>query len=420
MKIKSLLIGSAAAIVAAPAAFAADVIIAEPEPVEYVEVCDVAGAGYFYIPGSRTCIQFSGLVRHELRFDDNEFDDGVTELDLSGGGVTDLIIGNGSKDGIDSLVRAELKVRTFTETELGDLTSYFRFRADDVNDSPTALIASSDETVTPVAIDGVVNNGNAFLTDATIGLGGLLMGRSDTLFDGGINGEFDDFGGGSVHFIRYTADLGAFSASLSLEAERALASRFDYIPNVVGKLSGDLGAFSVDLFAAYDDADTADSVLTPPQDLGITGFRFNDDEFALKARVGADLGAFALQAAATYNSGANYYSNGYEYSFGASAKVGIGEKAALTFGAQYFANAQVSVADAALLTAIGGGVVNGEVGRTSVTVNDSDKWTAGVDLDYKIVDGFDMKVSVNYVDIDLPVNDPDGNFSGFIRFDRSF
>ena len=74
MKLKSLLIGSAAAVITAPAAFAADIIIPEPEMVEYVRVCDAAGEGFFYIPGTETCLSIGGYVRVEMaieeRFDE--------------------------------------------------------------------------------------------------------------------------------------------------------------------------------------------------------------------------------------------------------------------------------------------------------------------------------------------------------------
>ena len=63
MKLKSLLFGSAAAVVAVTGARAADVVIVEPEPVEYVRVCDTYGAGFFYIPGTETCLKLGGLVR---------------------------------------------------------------------------------------------------------------------------------------------------------------------------------------------------------------------------------------------------------------------------------------------------------------------------------------------------------------------
>ena len=66
MNIKSLLIGSAAASILATGAQAADAIVyADPEPMEYVRICDVYGAGYFYIPGTETCLKVGGYVRFE-------------------------------------------------------------------------------------------------------------------------------------------------------------------------------------------------------------------------------------------------------------------------------------------------------------------------------------------------------------------
>ena len=54
MKIKSLLLGSTAALIAVTGARAADAVMVEPEPVEYVRICDAYGAGFFYIPGTET------------------------------------------------------------------------------------------------------------------------------------------------------------------------------------------------------------------------------------------------------------------------------------------------------------------------------------------------------------------------------
>ena len=77
MNIKSLLLGSAAALVAATGARAADaVVVAEPEPVEYVRVCDVYGAGFYYIPGTETCLKISGYLRYDI----GAGDDGVSDF----------------------------------------------------------------------------------------------------------------------------------------------------------------------------------------------------------------------------------------------------------------------------------------------------------------------------------------------------
>jgi hypothetical protein len=59
--VKSLLLAGAAAVAASSAVQAADLPAAEP--VEYVRVCDAYGAGFFFIPGTDTCLRISGLVR---------------------------------------------------------------------------------------------------------------------------------------------------------------------------------------------------------------------------------------------------------------------------------------------------------------------------------------------------------------------
>src|SRR5262245_351871 len=77
MNIKSLLLGSAAALVAVTGARAADaVVVAEPEPVEYVRVCDVYGAGFYYMPGTETCLKVSGYFRYDMGVGD----DGVSDF----------------------------------------------------------------------------------------------------------------------------------------------------------------------------------------------------------------------------------------------------------------------------------------------------------------------------------------------------
>ncbi len=63
MNIKSLLLGSAAALVAVSGAQAADAIVVEPEPVEYVRICDMYGTGFYYIPGTETCMRWNGYFR---------------------------------------------------------------------------------------------------------------------------------------------------------------------------------------------------------------------------------------------------------------------------------------------------------------------------------------------------------------------
>src|SRR5258705_472659 len=65
--VKSLLLGSAAGLVAVAGAQAADLPV-KAKPVEYVKVCSIYGAGFFYIPGTDTCIKIGGWVRAEYAF----------------------------------------------------------------------------------------------------------------------------------------------------------------------------------------------------------------------------------------------------------------------------------------------------------------------------------------------------------------
>ncbi|MCJ2058783.1 porin [Methylobacterium sp. J-048] len=63
--LKSSLLASAAAFVAVGAAHAADLPVKKAVPIEYVRVCGAYGAGFFYIPGTDTCLRLSGRARFE-------------------------------------------------------------------------------------------------------------------------------------------------------------------------------------------------------------------------------------------------------------------------------------------------------------------------------------------------------------------
>src|SRR3981189_1178598 len=65
--VKSLLLGSAAGLVAVVGAQAADLPV-KAKPVQYVKICTLYGGGVYYIPGSDTCIQFSGYVRADYGY----------------------------------------------------------------------------------------------------------------------------------------------------------------------------------------------------------------------------------------------------------------------------------------------------------------------------------------------------------------
>ena len=60
--VKSLILGSAAGLVAMSGAQAADLPV-KAKAVEYVRICSLYGAGFYYIPGTDTCIKLGGYLR---------------------------------------------------------------------------------------------------------------------------------------------------------------------------------------------------------------------------------------------------------------------------------------------------------------------------------------------------------------------
>src|SRR5687767_15623275 len=65
--VKSLLLGTAAGLVAVAGAQAADMPV-KAAPVQYVKICTLYGDGFYYIPGTDTCIRFSGYVRADYGY----------------------------------------------------------------------------------------------------------------------------------------------------------------------------------------------------------------------------------------------------------------------------------------------------------------------------------------------------------------
>jgi len=374
MNIKSLLIGSAAAAVAgASAAQAADaIVVPEPEPMEYVRVCDVYGAGFFYIPGTETCLKVGGLVRFEIGFHDtDEFNPADTD------------------HGWDTLARAEVTLDARSETEYGTLRGYIRLRANSGTRDPVAVGTWNEGGF----LSQGVNDGDAFVQDAIIELGGLSMGLSDTLYDAGLSGEFDRGGGDRVHFIRYTFDA-AQGVQLAIALEEA-DDDYDYTPNVVGRIGFSQGWGGANLWAAYD---------------------ATAEEFAVKAIATANLTEMIfVEGIATYESGINFYSVdpesgtgfaiagvprfGAEWSAGGLIGAQFTPKFRGSIGAQYFSNV-------------------GHLDDLGAPF-EIDAWRAGVTLDYQIVQNFNAKLAVNYITADTPAGDVDG-WTGFLRFDRTF
>jgi hypothetical protein len=114
--IKSLILGSAAGLVAMSGAQAADLPL-KAKAVEYVRICSLYGAGFYYIPGTDTCIKLGGYLRAEIAVNTNSVYTGNT----SGAGGA----GNRFTNAYTWRSREDLNIDTRTATEYGVVRTYF-------------------------------------------------------------------------------------------------------------------------------------------------------------------------------------------------------------------------------------------------------------------------------------------------------
>ena len=88
--IKGLILGSAAGLLAAGGAQAADLPV-KAKAVEYVRICSLYGAGFFYIPGTDTCIKLGGYLRVDTTFNGGATTAGLERRSRSGRSLQELL-----------------------------------------------------------------------------------------------------------------------------------------------------------------------------------------------------------------------------------------------------------------------------------------------------------------------------------------
>ncbi|MFJ6322638.1 MULTISPECIES: porin [unclassified Rhizobium] len=312
MNIKSLLLGSAAALAAVSGAQAADAIVAaEPEPLEYVRICDAYGAGYFFIPGTETCLKIGGYVRTEGKWY-NAYN---------------------PADRFGTLwhTRAQLHVDTATDTEYGPLKTNMVLRWDWQDGGATATK----------------------MVFANISLGGFLVGKADSQYNsyigyaGGVmNDDVVYDGPYELNQLTYSYDAGnGFTAVVSVEDTNSGSgatgvngedSSNHYLPDVVAGVGYKAGNFGFKVVGGYD------SIV---------------EEGAVKARVDADFGVFKAFLMGGWNTNGDKL-NKYASSNGAgpAKTIGWGDWALWTgvtvpINSKLQANAQIAYTDSKIFAA---------------------------------------------------------------------
>ena len=113
--VKSLILGSAAGLLAMGGAQAADLPV-KAKAVEYVKICSLYGAGFFYIPGTDTCLKIGGYVRIDTTFNGGIYDSPAWSGDIGQQ--------NRYRDYFSSRSRMALTVDTRTATEYGVVRTF--------------------------------------------------------------------------------------------------------------------------------------------------------------------------------------------------------------------------------------------------------------------------------------------------------
>jgi hypothetical protein len=209
--VKSLILGSAAGLLAMSGAQAADLPL-KAKAVEYVRICSLYGAGFFYIPGTDTCIKLGGYLRVETALWTNSVFNG----DFNGAAGAQNRLSNH----FTSRSREDLNIDTRTATEYGVVRTFF-----DATFSWTSggYTGSSPTTYAGDAIAG----GSVGVYYAFIQFAGFTMGTAvsqfDTPWQNYPGNNFDGLAGGGgtvtgVNQFSYTADFGGgVSATVSAQ-----------------------------------------------------------------------------------------------------------------------------------------------------------------------------------------------------------
>ena len=133
---KSLVLGSAAALLAVGGAQAADLPV-KAKAVEYVRVCSLYGAGFWYIPGTDTCIKIGGYVRVDTTFNGGIYDQPAWNGSLG--------FGDRTRDNWATRSRLAVNWDTRTATEYGVVRTYAQVDLNTNTDNGNSAFGAGSE-----------------------------------------------------------------------------------------------------------------------------------------------------------------------------------------------------------------------------------------------------------------------------------
>ncbi len=293
---KSLLLGSAVGFVAVASAQAADLPSKKAAPATYVKICDAYGAGFFFIPGTDTCVKVGGRVRYDAAYapkgdyygnattatsyadytkeayavstkDGSTLTYTTTPAVQAGTATAGKFTApaaytdNGKKSAIPQDVygqhiRGQITLDARTATDMGVARTFMTLRLS----QSTGLLGGKSSPFGAVGADdlaGFASSGPT-IERAFIQFAGFTVGRASSIFAAGpslsfgSNSHFTSFANGTLQ-ASYTAVLGGgFSATVGIEDpkdhgsanaalkfEAPFAQPYDTLPVIVGNIAWD-------------------------------------------------------------------------------------------------------------------------------------------------------------------------------------
>ncbi|MGO4737452.1 porin [Bosea sp. 2KB_26] len=425
--VKSLLLGSAAGFAAVAGAQAADLPSRKAAPVEYVRVCTAYGSGFFYIPGTDSCLRIGGRLRAEYTF-------GERWGDL--------------QDSYGTRARGRLNIDLRTATAYGTLRTFIRYDVT-VSTGPYGYGALNGGAIFANGAAGANSNSTGISLDkGFIQFGPITAGRAQSFFDFYANDlGFSSLRGSdnSPNLLAYTATFGSgFSATISLEdrlagrnaiARNALAFNTGSValegsqaPDVVGALNVTQGWGSAQLSGAIGQRNIASF---PVGVIGNPAIIRGGDETAWAIQGGLKFNLPMLAAGdvlwlqAAYAEGMNsYLGYGSIYGYGrlgaltaadivvdqTTGRTKLTKGFAITAGLKHYWTPTIrsevygsySQLDIGAAIQNGLGAVNGTLNGTAVPVKLNPKeFIIGTNLVWTPVSGLDIGVEVLYSKVEL-------------------
>ncbi len=279
---KSLLLGTAAGMIAVSGANAADMVV-KAKPVLYVKICSLYGDGFYYIPGTDTCIKIGGYYRLQT-----EWNAGASGQAIGSGPVM-APLARFTRDltnDINYTSRAVVSFDVRNQTEYGTLRSYIR---------------AGWSVSTPGLTNAGTGGANAYWDRAFIQFAGFTVGRAQSFFDlftyGGQYSYLNtrtagDTGASGATVWAYTVNFGnGFTMTGSLE---------DPVFRRYGTCDGTAACWAIN-------AGTTSDTAFGGQSTALNGFRVPD--LVLNARIDQAWGYVGASVAVHDASGA-YYQTG--------------------------------------------------------------------------------------------------------------